>query len=44
VLVLVTRPALWLTSNLAYGFLRLFGVVRATNATHSLSADELRTW
>src|SRR6266853_5561543 len=43
VLVLVTRPALWLTSNLAYGFLRLFGVVRATNTTHSLSADELRT-
>jgi len=31
VLVLVTRPALWLTSTLAYGFLRLFGVVRAAN-------------
>jgi len=33
VLVLVTRPALWLTSTLAYGFLRLFGVVRAANTT-----------
>src|SRR6266853_5179906 len=43
VLVLVTRPALWLTSNLAYGLLRLFGVVRATNTRHSLSAEELRT-
>ena len=29
VLVLVTRPALWLTNTLAYGFLRLFGVARA---------------
>jgi len=43
VLVLLTRPALWLSSNLAYGFLRVFGVVRATNTSHSLSADELRT-
>ena len=29
VLVLLARPALWLTNKLAYGFLRLFGVVRA---------------
>jgi len=43
VLVRVTWPALWLTSNLAYGFLRLFGVVRSTSATQSLSAEELRT-
>lgn len=43
VLVLVTRPALWLTNTLAYGFLRLFGVGRVTGATQSLSADELRT-
>ena len=43
VLALVTRPALWLTNTLAYGFLRLFGVGRVTGATQSLSADELRT-
>jgi Mg2+/Co2+ transporter CorB len=43
VLVLVTRPALWLTTTLAYGFLRIFGVGRASAASHSLSADELRT-
>jgi len=43
VLVLVTRPALWLTNTLAYGFLYLFGVARAVNTTQSLSADELRT-
>jgi Mg2+/Co2+ transporter CorB len=43
VLVLVTRPALWLTNSLAYGFLRLFGVVRATSTAQALSADELRT-
>ena len=43
VLVLVTRPALWLTNTLAYGFLRLFGVGRVSGATQSLSADELRT-
>jgi len=42
VLVLVTRPALWLTNSLARGFLRLFGV-RAATTTQSLSADELRT-
>jgi Mg2+/Co2+ transporter CorB len=43
VLVLVTRPALWLANTLAYGFLRIFGVGRATAATQALSADELRT-
>jgi Mg2+/Co2+ transporter CorB len=43
VLVLITRPALWLTSTLAYGFLYLFGVARSANTTQSLSADELRT-
>src|SRR2546430_9894170 len=31
VLVLVARPALWLTNIMAYGFLRLFGVVRAAD-------------
>ena len=43
VLVLITRPALWLTNTLAYGFLRLFGVGRAANSHQSLSAEELRT-
>jgi len=42
-LVLVARPALWLTSRTAYGFLRLFGVVRATRSAHALSTEELRT-
>jgi len=43
VLVLITRPALWLTNTLAYGFLRIFGVGRGAAATQALSADELRT-
>ncbi|MBS0366161.1 MAG: DUF21 domain-containing protein [Proteobacteria bacterium] len=43
VLVWLARPALWLTSTLAYGFLRLFGIGRGTGAQHSLSAEELRT-
>jgi Mg2+/Co2+ transporter CorB len=44
VLVLVTRPALWLTSALAYGFLYLFGVGRGSAANpQTLSAEELRT-
>jgi Mg2+/Co2+ transporter CorB len=43
VLVLVTRPALWLTSSLAYGFLSMFGVGRTASSTQSLSAEELRT-
>ena len=42
-LVLITRPALWLTNTLAYGFLRLFGVGRGVNSHQALSADELRT-
>jgi Mg2+/Co2+ transporter CorB len=41
-LVVVARPLLWVTSRCAYGFLRLFGVVRARRDTQSLSADELR--
>jgi len=45
VLVWVTRPALWLTNTLAYGFLWLFGVgrARARRTSQTLSADELRT-
>jgi Mg2+/Co2+ transporter CorB len=43
VLVLVTRPALWLTNKLAYGFLRMFGVGRSAVSTQTLSAEELRT-
>jgi Mg2+/Co2+ transporter CorB len=42
VLVWVTRPALWLTNKLAYGFLWLFGVGRTKSATHTVSAEELR--
>src|SRR5580658_11280283 len=42
VLVVVARPVLWVTSRCAYGFLRLFGVVRSRRDTQSLSADELR--
>lgn len=42
VLVLVARPALWLTNSMARGFLRLFGFARAATTTHALSADELR--
>jgi Mg2+/Co2+ transporter CorB len=43
VLVWLTRPALWLTNTLAYGFLWIFGVGRTRHTTHTLSADELRT-
>ena len=43
VLVMVARPALWLTNTLAYGFLRLFGVVRSSAQRPDLSAEELRT-
>ncbi len=42
-LVLVARPVLWLTNRLAYGLLALFGVGRATRASHALSSEELRT-
>jgi Mg2+/Co2+ transporter CorB len=41
-LVVVARPLLWVTSRSAYGFLRLFGVVRSRRDTQSLSTDELR--
>ena len=44
VLVLVTRPALWLTNTLAYGFLWLVRLGRAPVTTaQALSAEELRT-
>ncbi len=43
VLVRVTRPALWLTNALAYGFLWLFGVGRRTRHLQALDAEELRT-
>jgi Mg2+/Co2+ transporter CorB len=43
VLVLVARPALWLTNMLAYGLLRVFGVGRRGSSTPTLSAEELRT-
>jgi Mg2+/Co2+ transporter CorB len=42
-LVLVARPALWLTNKLAYGFLRIFGVGRSSRASQALSSEELRT-
>jgi Mg2+/Co2+ transporter CorB len=43
VLVLVTRPVLWLANTLAYGFLRLFGVGRGMHTSQALDAEELRT-
>jgi Mg2+/Co2+ transporter CorB len=43
VLVLVARPLLWLTNKMAYGLLKVFGVVRSSRATHALSTEELRT-
>lgn len=43
VLVLVTRPVLYLTNRLAYGFLRLFGVGRGSRSNTALSSEELRT-
>src|SRR5688572_6433770 len=43
-LVLIAHPLLWVTNKLAYGFLRLFGVVRTARGTdHTLSTEELRT-
>ncbi|HNR22829.1 MAG TPA: CNNM domain-containing protein [Steroidobacteraceae bacterium] len=42
-LVWVAKPLLWITNQLAYGFLRLFGVRRANRGGQTLSADELRT-
>ena len=43
VLVLVTRPVLWLTNRSAYGFLRIFGVGRSSRSNQALSSEELRT-
>lgn len=43
VLVQIARPALWVTNRLAYGFLRIFGVVRTTRSDQALSTEELRT-
>jgi Mg2+/Co2+ transporter CorB len=42
-LVVVSRPALWLTNTLAYGLLRIFGVGKTTRASQSLNTEELRT-
>jgi len=42
-LVMIARPMLWVTNKLAYGFLRLFGVVRSMRADQTLSTEELRT-
>jgi Mg2+/Co2+ transporter CorB len=42
-LVMIARPALWVTNKLAYAFLRLFGVVRAKRGDNTLSSEELRT-
>jgi Mg2+/Co2+ transporter CorB len=42
-LVLVARPALWLTNKLAYGVLRIFGVGKSSRANQALSSEELRT-
>jgi magnesium and cobalt exporter, CNNM family len=44
-LVMFARPMLWVTNKLAYGFLRLFGVVRTNRGDQdqTLSTEELRT-
>ena len=42
-LVLVARPALWLTNRLAYGVLRMFGVGRTSRVSQALNTEELRT-
>jgi Mg2+/Co2+ transporter CorB len=41
-LLWVTWPVTWIANHVAQGFLRLFGVTRATSGTEALSADELR--
>jgi Mg2+/Co2+ transporter CorB len=43
VLVLIARPALWLTNKMAYGLLRLFGVGKTSRADQALNTEELRT-
>jgi len=42
-LVLVARPAIWLTNKMAYGLLVLFGVGRSSRASNALSTEELRS-
>ena len=43
-LVMIARPLLWITNKLAYGFLRIFGVVRSSrDGDQNLSSEELRT-
>jgi len=42
-LVVIARPALWLTNKLAYGLLRIFGVGKTARANQSLNTEELRT-
>ena len=42
-LVLLARPLLWVTNQLAYGVLRVFGVVKAARSSQNLSTEELRT-
>jgi Mg2+/Co2+ transporter CorB len=43
VLLWVSSPVIWITNQLARGFLRAVGVTRRTYATQALSTDELRT-
>jgi Mg2+/Co2+ transporter CorB len=42
-LVAVARPLLWVTNQLAYGLLRIFGVGKSSRGGQTLSAEELRT-
>ena len=41
-LVLIARPMLWVTNKMAYGLLRLFGVVKSGQSSQTLSTEELR--
>jgi Mg2+/Co2+ transporter CorB len=43
VLVFVARPLLWITNQLAYGFLGFFGVGKGSRGGTTLSTEELRT-
>src|SRR3954470_21436624 len=42
-LVTIARPLLWITNKLAYGLLRVFGVLRSSRTDQQLSTEELRT-
>jgi len=42
-LLTITYPLIWLISTITSALLRLFGVSKSKVASHSLSADELRT-